>query len=109
MTQKKVDATSVDTTWASVDTLSQIAQKEFWKLSLVSTLPDPDVTARKHSAWYLVVDGTLLEQPLRGVRRSPMTPLGSKWPSVFGSLLAELEDTWLDDWSPDALMGHDGP
>ncbi|MQL91268.1 hypothetical protein Taro_023878 [Colocasia esculenta] len=34
-------ATSVDTTWASVDTLSQIAQKVFWELSLVSTLPDP--------------------------------------------------------------------
>ncbi|MQL72369.1 hypothetical protein Taro_004720 [Colocasia esculenta] len=33
-------ATSVDTTWASVDTLSQIAQKVFWELSLVSTLPD---------------------------------------------------------------------
>ncbi|MQL77764.1 hypothetical protein Taro_010193 [Colocasia esculenta] len=35
------EATSVDTTWASVDTLSQIAQKVFWELSLVSTLLDP--------------------------------------------------------------------
>ncbi|MQM11706.1 hypothetical protein Taro_044615 [Colocasia esculenta] len=33
-------ASSVDTTWASVDTLSQIGQKVFWELSLVSTLPD---------------------------------------------------------------------
>ncbi|MQM02577.1 hypothetical protein Taro_035342, partial [Colocasia esculenta] len=32
-------ASSVDTTWASVDTLSQLGQKEFWELSLVSTLP----------------------------------------------------------------------
>ncbi|MQL87027.1 hypothetical protein Taro_019565, partial [Colocasia esculenta] len=30
-------ASSVDTTWASVDTLSQIGQKVFWELSLVST------------------------------------------------------------------------
>ncbi|MQL94411.1 hypothetical protein Taro_027071, partial [Colocasia esculenta] len=33
-------ASSVDTTWASVDTLSQIGQKVFWELSLVSTLPE---------------------------------------------------------------------
>ncbi|MQL73941.1 hypothetical protein Taro_006301 [Colocasia esculenta] len=32
-------ASSVDTTWASVDTLSQLGQKVFWELSLVSTLP----------------------------------------------------------------------
>ncbi|MQL68550.1 hypothetical protein Taro_000798 [Colocasia esculenta] len=32
-------ATSVDTTCASVDTLSQLGQKVFWELSLVSTLP----------------------------------------------------------------------
>ncbi|MQM10176.1 hypothetical protein Taro_043062 [Colocasia esculenta] len=31
---------SVDTTWASVDTLSQIGQKVFWELSLVSTPPE---------------------------------------------------------------------
>ncbi|MQM07810.1 hypothetical protein Taro_040653 [Colocasia esculenta] len=30
-------ATCVDTTWASVNTLSQIGQKLFWQLSLVST------------------------------------------------------------------------
>ncbi|MQL93836.1 hypothetical protein Taro_026485 [Colocasia esculenta] len=65
--------------------------------------------AWKHSAGYLVADGTLFEQALRGVWRAPLRPLGSGWTSVFGSLLAELEDTWLDDWSPDALMGHDGP
>ncbi|MQL84595.1 hypothetical protein Taro_017097 [Colocasia esculenta] len=33
-------ASSVDTTWASVDTLSQIGQKVFWELSLVSTPPE---------------------------------------------------------------------
>ncbi|MQL70431.1 hypothetical protein Taro_002729, partial [Colocasia esculenta] len=33
-------ATSVNTTRTSVDTLSQIGQKVFWELSLVSTPPD---------------------------------------------------------------------
>ncbi|MQL99941.1 hypothetical protein Taro_032666 [Colocasia esculenta] len=44
-------ATSVDTTCASVDTLSQIAQKVFWELSLVSTLPDPVSTLLDQTCW----------------------------------------------------------
>ncbi|MQL79235.1 hypothetical protein Taro_011674, partial [Colocasia esculenta] len=72
-------ATSVDTSWASVDTLSQITQKVFWKLSLVSTLPDPMSTLLDHS-----VD-TLSQHSPEGV-------LGRSLVSTLPDLVSTLPD-----------------
>ncbi|MQL84535.1 hypothetical protein Taro_017043 [Colocasia esculenta] len=56
-------ATSVDTTWASVDTLSQIGQKVFWELSLVSTPPDPVSTLLDQFFMFLLCVRSMVSTP----------------------------------------------